>query len=76
VTWFPMTCIGLRLLHAGCTLSALRTVHARVSGLVVAQHLERRADELQILSAMGTVRVLTLGRVRVEGLGAVRTVAA
>lgn len=76
VTWSPMTCIGPRLLHADCTLSSRCTVNARVSGLVLAQLLERRADELQILHAMGTVRVITLRRVRAEGLGVMRTMAA
>lgn len=47
-----------------------------VAGLVLAQHLWRRAIALQSLPSVNTVRVLILRLLRVWGLGAVWKVAA
>jgi hypothetical protein len=51
-------------------------VNVEASGLVAAQHLQRRAAALQILRAMHTWRVLACPVRELKGLGAVRKAAA
>jgi len=65
--------------HASFTHRSLtrgQAVNVGVSGLVVAQHLWRRAGALLLLHGMDTRRVLTLFRLRAERLGAMRKAAA